>query len=310
MTDGTVNDGTESSDIRGLILAGSKANQRAHELVLLILACILFAGSARANNGFTYITTCACKTTAQFNAAAASASQGQFAQGTYQLVSSTQAMTALIKVTGYTAQYSNGYGGWVTVFIPQTEVPIDATGALLSTSAPTESAQESFYLSYDQVLFGANRKAPTGVNEPDNYAASFIGAEEGEIVPGIGYALILMGVNQSSIQPGTVITVTFSDGTTAEYVKAPATATYQWTWNGVAHNKKGQRIDRAGNVLGNANTAGSGAGYVAISESGVNNTNWQWTFSGGALCTVIASVTVFDIGSGGNTSAGIFVEPC
>ncbi|HTV94781.1 MAG TPA: hypothetical protein VME42_02235 [Steroidobacteraceae bacterium] len=204
-----------------------------------------------------------------------------------------------MKVTGY--MYTSPY---VQYFVVQSVTPIDGTGN--SISGESESAQELFYNTFDQSLFGANRSIPTAVNEPDSYAASFINSNDEEVVPGIGYALILMGINQGSIPTGTVITVTFSDGTTAQYVKASPTATYQWTWNGTAHNKKGQLIDRAGGLIQNPNTAGLGSGVVTAPGFNPGGVDWNWVLNNLNECYVTVTADV----SGESIDLGGFTIPC
>src|SRR5262249_29726460 len=150
--------------------------------------------------------------------------------------------------------------------------PIDDSGN--SLAGESESAQEGFYQTFDQTTFGVSRSFPTKVTMPDEYSGSFINSSPEETSPGIGRALGLMGINPGNIPVGTTITVEFEDGTTAQYIKQSATATYQWLWNGVAHNKAGQRIDLHGNVIGNPNTAGTGGGSVDVRGFGAAGSGW------------------------------------
>ncbi len=124
--------------------------------------------------------------------------------------------------------------------------------------------------------------------------------------PGIGQALFQMGINPAQIPVGTVITVTFSDGTTAQYVKQSATATYQWLWNGIAHNKAGQLINRAGGVISNPNTAGTGGGAVTAPGYSPGGTDWSWLLTNLNEC--LLNVTV-DLGYGPISVGGGWV-PC
>jgi hypothetical protein len=89
-------------------------------------------------------------------------------------------------------------------------------------------------------------------------------------------------------------------------------STYQWHWNGVAHNKKGEKIDRNGKVIANTNTSGSGSGHVSVNAPGLNNNNFQWNVTGEAMCSFVVNVTLFDIGTGNpiSSSFGTFVQPC
>jgi hypothetical protein len=139
--------------------------------------------------------------------------------------------------------FRNGEYQWSTT----QAIPVDATGA--SMAGLSEASQESTYTALDQTIFGANRSAPTALDISEEYASSFINSTDEEVSPGIGSALIHLGVNQATIPLGTVITVTFPDGTTAEFVRISTTSSYQWGWNGVAHNANKQLIDRSGNVI-------------------------------------------------------------
>jgi hypothetical protein len=247
-----------------------------------------------------------CATTADFVAAAQTTATSNHPPaaagtivGTYVLISTTTPRTAYIQVSfqGVFSLPTHEYH-WVQIGA----VPIDSTGT--SIASETESSQESFYGALDQTLFGANRAAPTTITMPSNYSASFIGSEDGETSPGIGYALFLMGINPAEIPVGTTITVTFtSDGTTAQFVKQSATATYQWLWNGIAHNKAGQRINRAGGVISNPNTAGLGGGS---GTAPVWNPGSSWVFTGGNDCFFSGYVTLPDGSTFGSSGWG----PC
>jgi hypothetical protein len=273
--------------------------------LLLSLSC---GYSARAANGFTHVSVCNCATTADFTAAAKTISASNHPSAnfntpvtaTYTVVSATTTRTAYIQVSGELVYSLQGHS---VTWVVSAAVPVDSTGA--SIASETESSQESFYGALDQTLFGANRGAPTTLNMPDDYAASFINSDDGETSPGIGQALILAGINPASIPINTVITVTFSDGTTAQFVKQSATATYQWLWNGVAHNKAGQRINRSGNVISNPNTAGVGGGSGSAPVWG-NGSGSYWYFGGGSDCFFSGSVTLPDGSTFGSSGWG----PC
>ena len=131
------------------------------------------------------------------------------------------------------------------------------------------------------------------VNEPDEYAGSFINSTEEEVVPGIGAALLAKGIDPGSIAVGTLITVTFSDGTTAQYIKASSTSSYQWTWTGVAHNKAGQLIRRDGSVIANPNTTGDGGGTYNGPGYGPGAPDWFHMEDPG-LCQFGGSISFAD----------------
>lgn len=138
----------------------------------------------------------------------------------------------------------------------------------------------------EQVVFGVKRSNPIIVRMPSNYATSFSGSLDEEIIPGIGQGLIAMGINPAFIEVGTVITVKFDDGTTAQYVKMSPMSTYQWTWNGVAHNAQGKRINRNGSLVGNPNSGGAGGGE-ARSTRGANT----FRMMGSGQCGAAGSIS-------------------
>lgn len=177
---------------------------------------------------------------------------GQASPGTYVVMSQDYARTAFVQVTG-TVKTRMREGLPETYLANVVGTPVNSSGG------PVASDDEFDQL--DGVMFGASRTTTiTGVVVPSNYAASFIGSLEEEVVPGIGQGVVAKGINPGSIPVGTVITVTFSDGTTAQYVKASNFSTYQWVWNGVAHDAQGRRIDRSGAPVGNSNRGDNGGG--------------------------------------------------
>jgi len=244
-----------------------------------ILIASIGCSSAYGLNQFSYVSSCStCQTTADFVTAAKATARGVESSGVYQIVSTAAPESAYIQITGSTVRGPSGE----TRFVVSTAVPIDSNGNSLAASS--ESANESFYATLDQVAFGANRSAPQTVNEPAEYAGSFINSTEEEVVPGIGAALIQKGINPGSIQNGTIITVKFSDGTTAQYVKVSSTSSYQWTWTGIAHNKDGKLMNRDGSLVANPNTSGGGGGAFSSPGFGPAVTDFFFLSSAG-LCS-------------------------
>ena len=135
-------------------------------------------------------------------------------------------------------------------------------GAALSSDAPTAQAQMSVV---DVGLFGFTRgpsspKVAT-VQMPSDYAGSFINSNDEYDSPGIGKALILLGIDPSEFPVGAKLLVTYQDGSKAVFVKVSSTGSYQWTWDGIhAWDANGHPIDRSGNQIANNNTSGSGTG--------------------------------------------------
>lgn len=204
-------------------------------------------------------------------------------------------MSAYIQVTG---QWGSHNGR----FSVSSAIPVDTAGH--SIAGNSESSNESFYTGLDQVIFGVSRSTPKMVSEPTSYASSFINSSEEEVEPGINYALVQMGIDPGSIPAGTVITVKFEDGTDAQYVKGLATATYQWTWNGIAHNKVGQLIDRSGRLRSNPNSAGKGGGIVSIPGFGPYD-YWLFDISFLGSCSFLTTIEV-----NGESTGYAYISPC
>jgi hypothetical protein len=66
---------------------------------------------------------------------------------------------------------------------------------------------------------------------------------------------------------------------------------YQWTWNGIAHNKDGKLMDRAGNLISNSSTTGAGGGSISTPGFGAGST-WLFDLLGGSDCTFTTTITV------------------
>lgn len=227
--------------------------------------------------------------------AAAADNQAWEINTTYVVVSTSTPLSSYVKVTGH---YK---GSEEPIWVVGASTPIDSSGN--SLAANTESANESYFASLDQVLFGANRSAPQTVTVSTDYASSFINSLEEEVVPGIGNALIQLGVNPATISVGTLITVKFSDGTTAQYIKISSTSSYQWPWTGIAHNSSGLLINRDGSLVVNPNTIGNGSG--SFSAPGYNNLDWFYLNAPG-LCQFGGTISFED----GETLTSFGFGPC
>lgn len=257
------------------------ASQRARKFINALLPAIsvfLIGSQAHALNGYTRVTSCPnCASSAEFAAHAVAQAQTLVKTGTYAVLSQNYDRTAYVRVSG-TIKTKIREG------LPESEL-VDAVGVVIDMEGGTITSEAQFD-QLDQVLFGVKRSNPITVKVPTDYAFSFISNLDEEIIPGIGQALFLKGINPASIAAGTVITVTFDDGTSAQYVKASATATYQWTWNGVAHNAQGKRINRDGSLRNNPNTGGVGGGE-ARSTRGANT----FRLLGGSSCGASGSIS-------------------
>jgi hypothetical protein len=192
-----------------------------------------------------------------------------------------------LQVSGATAQYPKNGGGYVTVFEPQYETPIAQSGASLAGTA--ESTLETYYTTTDQVLFGTNRSDPFAISAPANEPAgasvdaalaTFVNSNDAVVSQAIVALITSMFPPNSGvvINIGT-LTVTFKDGTTAEYVQ---TGPGEWTWNGIAHDAKGNQINRNGtkvtNPNGSSSSSSSGAASANAPSAPENHTSLAFLF--------------------------------
>jgi hypothetical protein len=220
-------------------------------------------GTVHALNGFTYVAGCtSCKTSSDFVAQAAIVAKAERTSGTYTVVSFANPETAYVKVTGILG--INGEDR--QVFIITSAVPVDSSGN--SLAGESEASQEAFFGTLDSTIFGVNRGNPISVNEPYVYASSFVNSDDAEVGPGIDQALLDKGILWSSLPDGTVITVVFTDGTSAQFYLENNSSSDHWIWNGTAHNQQGQPINRNGIVLSNPNSSGGGGGDVSAPPIG------------------------------------------
>jgi hypothetical protein len=192
---------------------------------------------------------------------------------------------------------------WVTSAV----TPINSNG--ISLAGQSEASLQGFYSAFDATIMSTSRNAPAEITEPSNYAGSFIGSEEAEVVPGIDRAFITLGINAAFVfKPGSQITVNFADGSSAIYIKNPAYSTYQWSWSGIAHNKDKKRILRNGTIVTNNASGGGGsfdvAGFGGGSGAGADGFDWRFVGDGvhGEI-TVEPPIAAIDGGYGGGGGA-------
>jgi hypothetical protein len=273
--------------------------RKASPLVLgLGIAALGGVPLAFAANGYHYIVPCAnCQTTADFIQAAGGEAVFQEQSGHYQVISTSQPATAYIHVIMKMVNH-----GGEPIWTVQSATPVDSAGNSLVGNA--EVTNESYFASLDQTIFGVSRSAPTVLNEPTNYASSFINSLEEETEPGINAALAAKGISPGTIAVGTVITLKFEDGTTAQYIKISSVLTTQWQWTGIAHDAQGRLMHRDGSLVANPNTAGSGGGSMSAPGFGAGH-NWNFNVSGRDLCTMQTTITV-----NGESTGYVYFSPC
>jgi hypothetical protein len=175
-----------------------------------------------------------------------------------------------------------------------------------SIAGQSEAVLESDYYLIDVGLFGTSRSKPIYLNVSSQYAGSIINSDDAEVGPGIDQALYNSGVNWAELPAGATVTVTFSDGTKAQFYKS-GNMSYHWIWNGVAFDKNGSKINRQGQLT-KPNTSGTGAGLANVDGVGGKSGGSNYTFG---LTTVPNCEVVITVGDGGITFGDFhYVVPC
>jgi hypothetical protein len=263
------------------------------------LAWLYFSSGnlAHAYNGYTYVNVCSCATTTDFTNAAynTATSHHQIGVNTFTLVSTTTPRSAYIQITG-SVIYLDG----VFVWQPGAAIPVDSTGA--SIASETESEKEAFYGSLDQTLFNTSRDTPIFSTSSQYFPGSFINSTDTQVSADIDNFLESMGIG---VGVGSTFTAVFADGTSAEFTAQPTGTNPPWKWNGVAHNKQKQPINRNGTVIKNPNTSGTGGGSLTAPGFGSGST-WSWLLDGGNDCFVSGYIYLPDGSSFGSNGWG----PC
>jgi len=259
------------------------------------LGGICFFNSADAANGYINVSNClSCVTSTDFVSSATTNAHGLGQAGTYVAVSSTHAETAFVQITGTPVWVTGGDGGKELRLTNITATLIDGSGNSLAGSG--ESTLETDFNTFDQVSFGTNRSGNIGyVTVPDDYQSSFINSDLTDTAGQIP-SWINNQYHITQIPVGTVVTLTYPDGTSAQFIKISASGTIQFEWNGLAWNSAHQLIDQYGNRRVNSNTSGSGTGTANPTP-----TNGNFAISGEGLCTTTTTVTWGGVFQGSET---------
>jgi hypothetical protein len=260
------------------------------------------ASPSFALNGFINVVGCLnCQTSADFSVAAASSAISLVKIGLYSVTSTNFAETAFVRVNGTVRLQCTGSPCTIKPGAPVylsnvTTTFVDSSGN--SLAGDSESALQASFAATDQMLFGNFRtqgKLGGPVKIPPAYGTTPIGNDvwEADTSTGIGLALAAMGVDPGNLPMGTLITVTWQDGTTAQFIRSNSVPTLQWIYvPGSMRNKAGDPITPiAGTTIQNPNTSGSGGGYAnpAVPAPGTV------TITGGSSCVATAT---FQDGSG------------
>ena len=258
------------------------------------LGVCLACSSAQALNGNARVISCAnCSVPTDFRDAAITDSYNYFqANAAYTVISNSTPRTAFVSVGGYWMPDPFNYS--VAYWTVTGAATGDMNGAPLSSDIPTAQAQMSVI---DVGLWGFGRSSTpkvTSIAMSPDYDSSFINSTDEMDSPGIQDALYRKNIALTDLPVGTKLMVTFSDGTRAVYVRTSATATYQWTWDGLhAWDAQGRPLSsRGGNLVNNGNTSGAGSGSVGLYQSISGDSGvWLWSFLQGQRCETTTTVT-------------------
>ena len=274
-------------------------------LWLALICCAVPLPPAQAANGAIYINSCACKTTSDYTTVAEATVQSRHTFGNFTIVSTSQASTAVIRVTGNVVQ-----NGSHSTFEVTSAVPIDGSGNSLASEP--ESELEAFYTAYDLNTFNASRADPIWINSNNTTVSlnSFIGSSDSDVGSFLNSLPITGAVPFES-----VVLITFKDGSSAMFQYTGMSTMVSgrgWTWvKPFAWNKSGQQIDRSGNLLSNPNTSGTGGGSISVPAfSSGSEGNFMFTLGGAPDCVISQQIEV-DTGSDSYVSDWAnFSGPC
>ena len=145
----------------------------------------------------------------------------------------------------------------------------------------------------DQSFFAQARVA-SAVNEvidiPTDYGGSYVGSMDEDTNSGISRVLYIDRlINPNSVAVGTVVTVKWSDGTTAKFIRTTAIGSIQWQYvPGSARDAQGRPITHAGSLIQNPNAGSGGTGSGSVNPV-VSDPNglypWYLYINGGPDCT-------------------------
>lgn len=170
---------------------------------------------------------------------------------------------------------------------------VDASGNSLAGNS--EAALQAAFLAIDQTLFANFRtqgKLGGVVKIPPAYGTTPINNEVWDVDAntGINVALSNIGVNAGPLPAGTLVSVTWPDGTTAQFIRTNSVPSLSWKYvPGTMKDKNGNPITPvSGTMIKNPNTGGSGGGSTVP----YTNPPWLTTIHGEGTCQ--SSVTWYD----------------
>jgi hypothetical protein len=278
---------------------------------LLVWMCS--ASPSFALNGFINVTGCQnCQTSADFSAAATSQAQALVKVGFYAVTSINFPETAYVRVNGTIRMECTGTPCTIKPGAPirlsnVTTTFVDASGN--SLAGESESALEAAFTAIDQMLFGNFRtqgKLSKVIPIPPAYGTTPIGNEVWDVDTntGINVALGNMNVNPATLPAGTIISVVWADGTTAQFIRTNSVPSILWVYvPGSMRDKNGNPITPiSGTMVPNPNTAGAGGGNsqpAAPNPATITITGTEYCQMGVTLSNGVDTIYVY-----------IFYVPC
>lgn len=257
--------------------------RRLLSIAVLVVSSYFLPTEAQAGN--VYILDCAhCATVDDFKIFAGVTAAQRQQGGVYIIVGRNQPVTGHVRVVGQAATTCTPNGECQQYF------RILSITSITSAGAPASSVEDLY--NNDKELFGASRveKLPRMTIDPD-YASSFIGASDAEVISGIQRAFIQHNILPSSVATSTIVTFYFSDGTSAQFKKITKLGSAQWEWTGKAWDADGNPIERDGDPIANSNTPGSSGGAVGLSIPDRFGAHIIYSMTTSSKCLIQISIT-------------------
>lgn len=188
----------------------------------------------------------------------------------------------------WTPFYTVGPGG-IAIYVPEQINAYNSSGQSAVSDANLDSVNSVLYLNV------AGGRGIPGLNLDPSQVNSLIGIEFPEILSRAinGALLTTLGPLYTTATPiGTIVQVTASDGTNAQFVRISLTGSVQWELKpGTLKNKSGQFIDANGNVIGASvnrlNNIDVTPALPNFNGSGMTNGDWTfWSPTPGVTITI------------------------
>lgn len=293
--------------------AGRLARKACTAAAGAMLIWLCSATPSFALNGLINVAGCTnCQTSADFAAAATAQAQSLVKVGLYVVTSLNFAATAYVRVNGTIRLACTGTPctikpGAQPMLSNVTTTFVDASGN--SLAGQSEAALEAAFLAIDQTMYANFRtqgKLGGPIKVPPENTVSPLGSETWDVDANTAINNTVAtetGQNPASFPLGTLVMVTWSDGTTAQFIRTNKEPTVLWVYvPGSMKDKAGNPITPVSGVkITNPNTSGAGSGSAdpsipnapaSINLIGVEYCKGSVTFSDG-VSTIYVFITYF-----------------